>query len=195
MGNVTNILVGVGRLHVSAPLDPATLLPDDNETDPTQWREVGFTMEGVEISFEPDIVDIIVDQLGDAAKLIEQSQKVMLKTTLAEATLTNLCLAWGYDETAADQTVSGLAVNGDGDNQFNIGVNPTGIPLERSLYFIGKGPGGVDRAYTANRVVSISSSSHSYKRGEATVFPIELRLLPHADKTGQEYGTIIDYTS
>lgn len=190
MGQVTNILVGVGTLRVSAPLDPATLNPDDGETTPANWRDIGFTIDGVEVTFEPDMVDITVDQLGDAAKLVEQSTKVMLKTTMAEATLTNLAVAWGYDESAT-ATTRGLHAAG-GDEVFNIGIFEQGTPLERSLYFEGKGPGGIDRNYTAWRVVSVASSGHSYKRGEATVFPVEFRLLPQSSKTGNEYGVIRD---
>lgn len=190
---VRNILVGVGEFNVSSPLNPATLEPDDGTgfVDPiNDWRNVGFTIDGLEVTFEPDMVDITVDQLGDAAKLVEQSTKVMLKTTLAEATLTNLAYAWGYDEASA-AGLSGLYQDGQ-DQVFNIGVFATGIPLERALFFKGKGPGGVDRTYTCWRVVSVASSGHSYKRGEATVFPVEFRVLPQASKTGNEYGVIRD---
>lgn len=190
---VRNILVGVGEFYVSSPLDPATLEPDDLSgfSNPVaNWRNVGFTIDGLEVTFEPDMVDIMVDQLGDAAKLVEQSTKVMLKTTLAEATLNNLAYAWGYDESSASG-LSGLYSDGD-DQVFNIGIFATGIPLERALHFVGKGPGGVTRTYTCWRVVSVASSGHSYKRGEATVFPVEFRVLPQASRTGNEYGVIRD---
>ena len=125
---VKNILVGVGTLEVSGQLDadgdPATPLAD-----------IGYTVDGVEITLEPDIVDIIVDQLGDAAKLIEQSVKVMLKTTLAEATLANLAIAWGRPDAA----LSGSTLS--------LGVNETGKPVERQLRFTGKSPDNTDRTY------------------------------------------------
>ena len=190
---VKNILVGVGELYVSAPLNPSTLVPDDGSgfaTPETNWTNVGFTMEGLEVVFEPDHVDIMVDQLGDAAKLVEQSTKVTIKTTLAEATLANLAIAWGYDETSA-AGLSGKYVDGT-DEVFNIGIFATGIPLERALYFVGKGPGGVKRTYTTWRVIAVSSSGHSYKRGEATVYPVEFRVLAQSTKTGNEYGVIRD---
>ena len=190
---VKNILVGVGSLYVSAPLNTSTFVPDDGSgyaTPETNWTNAGFTMDGLEVVFEPDHVDIMVDQLGDAAKLVEQSTKVTIKTTLAEATLANLAIAWGYDETSTS-TLSGKYTSGT-DEIFNIGIFATGIPLERSLFFVGKGPGGVRRTYMTWRVIAVSSSGHSYKRGEATVFPVEFRVMPQSTRTGNEYGVITD---
>jgi hypothetical protein len=177
---VKNILVGVGTLEVSGELDA-------NGTPATPLADMGFTMEGVEFTLEPDIVDIIVDQLGDAAKLIEQSVKVNLKTTLAEATLANLAIAWGRPDAA--YTANGLG------GTLELGVNPTGKPTERQVRFTGKSPEGFDRTYTCNRAVSVASSSHAFKRGEATVYPVEFRILPDASQTGSEYGVIVDATS
>lgn len=170
---VKNILVGVGTLEVSGELDA-------NGSPATPLADIGFTIDGVEITLEPDFVDINVDQMGDAAKLIEQSIKVMLKTTLAEATLANLAIAWGRPDAA----LSG--------GTLEIGVNSTGKPIERQLRFVGKSPDNTDRTYTVNRAVSVASSGHSFKRGEATVYPVEFRILPDANNTGAEYGTIVD---
>ncbi len=132
------------------------------------------------------MVDIIIDQLGDAAKLIEQSVKIMLKTTLAEATLANLAIAWGRADAAF---TLGTPANG---GTLDLGVNATGKPHERTIRFTGKSPDNFNRTYTCHRAVSVSASMHSYKRGEATVFPVEFRILPDASATGSEYGTIVD---
>lgn len=175
---VKNILVGVGTIELSGELDA-----DGNPSTPLV--DMGYTIDGVEITLEPDIVDIVVDQLGDAAKLIEQSVKVMVKTTLAEATLANLAIAWGRPDTAFNPVTDTL----------KLGVNETGKPVERQLRFIGKSPEGTDRTYTTYRVVSVAASGHSYKRGEATVFPVEFRVLPDGSQSGQEYGTIVDSPS
>jgi hypothetical protein len=177
---VKNILVGVGYLELSGELDA-------NGVPATPLADMGYTIDGVEITLEPDMVDIVVDQLGDAAKIIEQSIKVMIKSTLAEATLANLAIAWGRPDAA-------YTANGVGGT-LNLGVNPTGKPAERMLRFVGKSPEGYDRTYTCNRAISASSSGHSYKRGEATVFPVDFRILPDGASTGAEYGTIVDAVS
>lgn len=177
---VKNILVGVGTIELSGELDP-----DGVPASPL--ADMGFTIDGVEITLEPDIVDIIVDQFGDAARLIEQSIKVMVKTTLAEGTLANLAIAWGRPDAAYTPGANGGVLE--------LGVNPTGRPTERQLRFTGKSPEGFDRVYTCNRAVSASASGHSYKRGEATVFPVEFRILPDGATTGAEYGTVVDEES
>jgi hypothetical protein len=56
-------------------------------------RNVGYTMNGIEISFEPDFGEVMVDQLLDVAKMFKQGMKVSLKTSFAEATLENLLLS------------------------------------------------------------------------------------------------------
>lgn len=86
--NTANIVVGEAEVKVGASNTSMTNSDFDSLTS------VGATQEGVEISWEPDMVDIEVDQYGDAAKVIQSRVKVMLKTTLAEATLNNLAVAW-----------------------------------------------------------------------------------------------------
>lgn len=192
---IKNILVGVGTLQVSGENDvngvaqtgAGVYVDGTSSTYFGALADMGFTMNGVEVTLEPNIVDIVVDQLGDAAKLIEQSIKVMVKTTLAESTLANLAIAWGRSDLA-------YKVNGLG-GQLKIGVNATGKPVERHIKFIGKSPEGFDRTYLCTRAVSVASSAHGYKRGEATVFPVEFRVLPDATATGAEYGTITDSPS
>src|SRR5688572_20298393 len=111
MGKVTftNITVGAGKLFVgsaeqagSAVDASITSLGDDSPYN------VGATQNGVSISWEPDMVDIEVDQFGDAARVIQSKQKVMVKTTLAEATLYNLSVSWGYPDGVTETTRTGL---------------------------------------------------------------------------------------
>ena len=59
---------------------------------PTDFRNVGYTSNGLEIQFQPDFAEVAVDQVLDAAKLFKQGMKVNLKTSFAEATLENLLL-------------------------------------------------------------------------------------------------------
>lgn len=177
---VKNILVGVGTIKLSGELD-ANLNPS------TALADMGFTVDGVEITMEPDFIDVNVDQFGDAARLIENSVKVMVKTTLAEATLANLAIAWGRPAAAYTAGTFG--------GTLKLGVNATGRPTERRLQFVGKSPENFDRTYTCHRAVSVASSGHSYKRGEATLYPVEFRILPDGGATGQEYGTVVDSES
>jgi len=181
---VSNILVGEAQVLVGANL--------------TSAADIGATQDGVELSWEPDMVDIEIDQFGDAAKVIQSMVKVMLKTTLAEATLVNLANAWGYDSTVGN---SDIKQNQDGTdtNTFMFGVENV-YPFERAIKTVGSAPGStasttLTRTFQAKRAISYSASSHSMKRAEATVFPVEFRILPTAADVGYEYGKIIDATA
>lgn len=104
-GTNANIIVGAAALFVT--LDTNTLTSTTvpgfvsgesyRETlalrQQSAFRNVGYTNNGLEITFAPDFGEVMVDQLLDTAKIFKQGMKVTLKTTLAEATLENLLLA------------------------------------------------------------------------------------------------------
>lgn len=203
---VRNIIIGAASLYVSTgdstsnsytapslPAAPAAGASFSTALDgaSTDWRHAGFTTDGLEISYEPDYGDVEVDQLLDSAKLFKQSMKVTVKTTLAEASLENLLVAWGQGTTtltsSGTETTLGIAAGALGDE-----------PTERSLVAVGPGPRSAtdnakrERIYHARRVLSVEASAHSVKRNEATVFPVSFRLLPDPNFAGQEYGVIRD---
>lgn len=143
---------------------------------------VGATVDGVEVAFEPDYVDINVDQLKDAAKIFQNGYRVTVRTQLAEATLQNLKVAWGL----RDSDLSG--------QQLNIPISPDDA-TERKLLITGKNPAGFERKYFGRRAISAEASSHTLRRGEATLYPVAFRLLADPNYSGSEYGFIQDATS
>jgi hypothetical protein len=56
---------------------------------------VGYTSNGIDISFNPTFGDVVVDQLLDVAKLFKSGMTVTLRTSFAEASLENLLLSLG----------------------------------------------------------------------------------------------------
>ena len=193
-GSVTtaNIVVGEAEVKVGASNTSMT------NSDFDSLSSVGATQEGVEISWEPDMVDIEVDQYGDAAKVIQSKVKVMLKTTLAEATLNNLAIAWSYDQ---DDDGADVLVNNDGANTktFMFGVQNV-YPYEKAVQIVGNAPGSNaastrTRKFNTKRAISFESSSVSMKRAEATTFAVSFRILPVSADTSYEYGKIIDQTA
>jgi hypothetical protein len=159
------------------------------------WRDVGLTQEGVEVTYSPEYGEVEVDQVLDAAKLFKQKMSVMVKTTFAEPTLRNLLFVWDL----ADSNLT--APNYDSvTGQSAIQMNPGTLgesPAERALLFVGPRPGGTSgasnqRVYLAGRAISVESSSTGIKRSEATVFPVTFRLLPDLGASVQQYGRIID---
>ena len=189
--NVSNIVVGEATIKVGDSANATSLVSMD------AFSDIGATQNGVEISWEPDMVDIEIDQFGDAARIVQSKVKVMVKTTLAEATLNNLALAWNYDSVGATDVVA----NNDGANtkSFLFGAQ-TVFPYEKALVITGTAPGssasGIKtRKFYTKRAISMEASTISMKRAEASVFAVGFRILPKVEDTGYEYGKIIDQTA
>lgn len=189
--NVSNIVVGEATIKVGDSANATSIIAMD------AFGDIGATQNGVEISWEPDMVDIEIDQFGDAARIVQSKVKVMVKTTLAEATLNNLALAWNYDSVGATDVIA----NNDGANtkSFLFGAQ-TVFPYEKSLVITGTAPGssasGIKtRKFYTKRAISMEASTISMKRAEASVFAVGFRILPKVEDTGYEYGKIIDQTA
>jgi len=186
-----NIVVGEAEVKIGASNVSMSNANFDSLTS------VGGTQGGVEISWEPDMVDIEVDQYGDAAKVIQSKVKVMVKTTLAEATLNNLALSWSYDSATSGADIIN---NNDGANTrtFLFGVQNV-YPYEKAIQIVGNAVGSdaattKTRKFNTKRAISMESSTISMKRAEATVFAVSFRILPVSADVGYEYGKIIDQT-
>lgn len=222
---VRNILVGAGDLFATedqtfgaAATDPdfegttTSLIETMSNLDDNQatsgWFYVGATQDGVELAYTPDYGEVEVDQLKGAALLFNTAVSVTASTTLAEATLENLLVAWGIAETELEAIADG--------NRFNIGM-PGDDPIERQLVIVGKGnPAEVqeanpdydatatplttnergdsvdangnpeylyfmrptERAYHARRVISAEGATLALRRTEPTTYGVTFRLLP-----------------
>jgi hypothetical protein len=213
-GESKNIIVGAAAMFVAldGEFDPATVvLPDfvpgegyqDTLSDATTLvRNVGYTMNGLEVQFQPDFGEVQVDQLLDVAKLYKQGMQVNLNTAFAEATLENLLVAIAAPSSDYD---------GDAalDNPLEDGAKATGkvmnlssgslgeCPVERGLIAVGPGTGDCDpdeyieRIYVAYRALSIDNVTVSAKRDEPSMFEVSFRLLPASNGS---YGKIVDRT-
>jgi hypothetical protein len=187
--SVSNIVVGEATVKTGVSNTAMTNADFDSLTD------VGATNGGVEISWEPDMVDIEIDQYGDAAKVIQSKVKVMVKTTLAEATLNNLATAWSYDNVTGGADVKS---NNDGANTKTLLFGTQSVyPFEYALQITGNAPGSTasvtkTRKFNTKRAVSFTSSMLSMKRAEASMFEVSFRILPVTEDSGYEYGKIID---
>jgi hypothetical protein len=152
------------------------------------FTNVGYTMNGLELQFQPDFGEVQVDQLLDVARLYKQGMSVSLVTAFAEATLDNLITAIAAKE--ADKTTDASTEtlelkSGDiGD-----------VPVERALVAVGPGTGDPnitkERVYVANRALSIENVSVSAKRDTPSMFEVTFRLLSASNGS---YGKIVDRT-
>jgi len=166
--------------------------------DAAAYRNVGFTNNGLQISYQPTYDSVTVDQLLDTAKLFKSAMQVQISTEMAEGTLENILAVFGQkSSTLVENEGTGLAqVDTLGIEAGALGAAPT----ERQLIAVGQAPtsgAGVaasERVYYARRVLSVEQSQFSLARTAATTFPVTFRLLPSGDSAhnGSEYGKIID---
>ena len=202
LGNAKNIIVGAAQVYVyDGPLavggNPTPVEGDayvDTLDATAGFENIGYTMNGLELVFQPDFGEVQVDQILDVAKLYKQGMQVNLNTTFAEATLENLLIAVA----GSDSDLSGDKATTTGQI-FNMKSGCLGeCPVERGLVAVGPGTGdceegsNLERIYVAYRALSIENVTVSAKRDEATMFEVSFRLLPE-DGTGS-YGKIIDRT-
>lgn len=201
-GTSTNIIVGAAALFVAdTTLTPGALEAFDTEvsfretlSDQLDYTNVGYTMNGLELQFQPDFGEVQVDQILDVAKLYKQGMQVNLATAFAEATLENLLLALAFDSSE----LTGSKASNAGQ-VLNLSAGDIGeCPVERGIVAVGPGTGDcvdspyVERVYTAYRALSIENVTVSAKRDEASMFEVSFRLLP--EDTSGSYGKIVDRT-
>ena len=174
----------------SLPAFSANSSYKDTLADSADWSSVGYTMNGLELQFQPDFGEVQVDQLLDVAKLYKQGMQVSMVTGFAEATLDNLVTAIAAKE--ADKGFSGA--------RLNLSSGEIGdVPVERALVAVGPGSGdplatgnaAVERIYVANRALSIENVSVSAKRDTPSMFEVTFRLLSASNGS---YGKIVDRT-
>jgi hypothetical protein len=201
-GTSTNIIVGAAALFVAdTTLTPGTLESfvatesfRDTLSDDAAYTNVGYTMNGLELQFQPDFGEVQVDQILDVAKLYKQGMQVNLATAFAEATLENLLVALAYN---SDQ-LTGTKSTSNGQ-VLDLSAGDIGeCPVERGIVAVGPGTGDcedsayVERVYSAYRALSIENVTVSAKRDEPSMFEVSFRLLP--EDTSGSYGKIVDRT-
>lgn len=202
MATKKNIIIGAARVYIGPALDPvndAAGLTAMKATGATKqvtlmagetpdWRDVGYTQDGLEVSTDPSWGEVEVDQLLDSAKIFKDGMTLSISTTFAEATLENLLVAWGQRDSFLSNTSVLKEIEIDGGS---LGEPP----LERGLIAVGNAPEKTgtnaygERTYFAYRVLSVESSAHSLARADATTVPVTFRALP-ADNG--KYGSVRD---
>ena len=218
-GNAKNILVGASPLFLSntdittagytenaapgtgdyafveAESFTATLNGINQVAGTFGYRNVGFTNNGLQVTYNPSYGSVTVDQLLDTAKLFKESMEVMIATEMAEGTLENVLTVFGQRTTTLTSTGIGAAA----EDKLGIAGGALGeAPTERQLIAVGQAPTSeataTERVYYARRVLSVQQSQFSLARNAASTFPVTFRLLPDgaSANVGQEYGFIVD---
>jgi hypothetical protein len=201
MPSKKNIIVGAAQVWIGPSLDPVndaasvTALRATGTTKQgvtmagaANWRDVGYTQDGLEVSTDPSWGEVEVDQLLDSAKIFKDGMSLSITTTFAEGTLQNMLVAWGQADSYITSTANELEIEIDGGGLGD-------APMERGLVAIGNAPEKAgsnaygERTYFAYRVLSVEGAAHSLARADATTIPVTFRALPADDG---KYGTVRD---
>lgn len=205
-GTSNNIIVGAAALFTyndgalegtvggnSLPAFEAATSYKETLADDTDFTNVGYTSNGIELTFQPSFGEVNVDQVLDVARLFKDGMQVSLATSFAEATLENLLVAVAANANDLDELSSATGI-GTGSQSFDINSGELGdVPLERGLVAVGPGTGDPsidkERIYIGYRALSIENVVASAKRDAASMFDVTFRMLPLDNGM---YGKIVD---
>lgn len=156
------------------------------------YTHVGFTNNGLQITYNPTFDSVTVDQLLDTARLFKSAMEVMIATEMTEGTLFNVMTVFGQKAATRSGTLSATTTE-----TLNVsGGALLEAPTERQLVAVGPAPTNAspntERVYYGRRVLAVQQSQFSLARAAATTFPVTFRLLPDANYSGSEYGKIVD---
>jgi hypothetical protein len=193
---VENAAPGAGDFAFESGVSFTNTLNDiDQVAGEFGYRNVGYTNNGLQVTYNPSYGSVTVDQLLDTAKLFKESMEVMIATEMAEGTLENVLAVFGQRSTTLNSTGTGLTAQ----DKLGLAGGALGeAPTERQLIAVGQAPTSeataTERVYYARRVLSVQQSQFSLARNAASTFPVTFRLLPSGDSAnaGQEYGFIVD---
>lgn len=195
-GYEENAAPGTGDYAFESGISFTNTLNDIDQVAGTfGYRNVGFTNNGLQVTYNPTFGSVTVDQLLDTAKLFKEAMEVMIMTEMAEGTLENVLTVFGQ----RSSTLSSAGTGATATDKLGIAGGALGeAPTERQLIAVGQAPTSeataTERVYYARRVLSVQQSQFSLARNAASTFPVTFRLLPDgaSANVGQEYGFIVD---
>lgn len=216
--------IELSKINVSASADTAQ--DPTKMVDSASWYHLGYTQNGVTMNIEPTYGEVVVDQLLDVARLFKSSQRVTVATSLTEGTLENLYVAIGSGATdlkatsaasalvwddadggstspTASDTITGTASANTVAAELVLNGGALGNPpVERSVCFVGPAPAklsttkNTERIYIGYRAVSMEAVGVAVQRDNATLFPVNFRMLPSETNSAADgnaaYGKIVD---
>jgi len=138
-------------------------------------NDVGATKGGVEMEVTSDYYDVIVDQQLTPVKRKLIGRSCRVRTTLEEATLENLRIAWNL---ASSALVSSSLTLDNSENG------------EVELVFVGVGPNDTTRTATFFSAVAMTTGPVPNAKDAESGIPVEFECL-YNDSEGS-FGTMVD---
>lgn len=162
MPDANNIIIGAASVSVNG-------------------SDVGYTMGGTTVRYEPEVRDIMADQALGVVRKSRTSERMYVTTTILEITLAQLRLAFMIP-------TAQLA----GSTYLTLGYSDACWVEESSLILTGKSPGCGTRTFTFSKVTTLNSKEYNMTREEETAFEVEFECLK--DEFGN-FGTVVDVSS
>jgi hypothetical protein len=157
----TNLIQGPAVVYLApfGTAEPATIAA----APAAGWVDVGGTKDGVELNIADDYAVLDVDQIIYEIARRRTKRVVTTKTSLAEATLTNLAAAVNNTAPAAN-----VLTADDGLAAF--------APAYSALIIDGIAPGGFKRRITIRKTLATDSVGLAYKKDAQTLVPVTWTL-------------------
>ncbi len=122
------------------------------------WVTVGFTEDGVTMTYTADMADIEVEEETFPVKRVITKETVEVTCNMAQNSITNLNTALAGGALAAPNITLGLGV-----------VKPIAIKIVGTL--LGTG-GAVNRTVHMGYAQAVGAVGQSYRKGEKTLVPV-----------------------
>lgn len=150
-GTVVNVVVGLAGVRVGTA-----------NTHPTTSGDVGYTEDGCQIEYTPEVQDIMVAEENNPILNILISEEIKFTLAFAESTIANM----GYAMMGGDSTTV--------TKQITFGANSAKF---QAIVIEGEAPGGNSgiRQILAQKVGAIGTVTQAYKKGEKVLTPVEYK--------------------
>lgn len=187
---VTDILVTPATIYY-APVGEA--LPDETSVGygdawGGNWVDLGYTLEPVSLSYETETFELEVEQITLPVRRVRTKETVMIETSLAEMTATNLALvvdgtatttAAGVGQVGFDEILAGGAVDLSeyawGFEGFRVTAANVRLPVRVFLY----------------RGQAVLNGQLTFAKGAGVGIPIQIKALPDTTQTAGEQILVI----
>ncbi len=190
----SNVIVGSGYFYTapSGTASPATTsMPTDGIIQTAGYTPSGYTDDGVQFVYTPQMKDITVDEELSPIDIRLIGEKLEINLKLAEATLNNLVKA------IAGST---LTVTPGGNSVLTLGSPANPDQGEYAACFMGPAPGTEALAGQTGRFIYVSRLKASaavtihYQRKDKVVYNVKFTALANsALAPGQKLCTITDF--
>jgi hypothetical protein len=139
--------------------------------------DLGFTKGGTSVRYEQEQIDIIADQAVGVVRKARSLERMYVKTTMLEMTLSNLRKAF---------MLPAASLVG---NTLTLGYNNSCWVDEVVIVLVGSSPSCGTRTFTFSKCVTFGEREYMMTRDAETAFEVEFECLK--DSNGH-FGTVVD---